>query len=148
LWFEEAMSEERRRRQQQRQAPERFWKSRLAERAFSLCIVVAVALAVYAALWKRNHRLDGFARCLAAKQVKMYGLFWCTHCADQKEMFAASFRYIPYVECGMKGSHGETPVCIAAGAKNFPTWQFAEGKKLEGAQTLKVLSEETGCRLP
>jgi hypothetical protein len=142
------MSEERRRRQKAREEAGISWKRRLPGMARAAGIVAAFALVYYLAIWKRSHRLDGFAQCLAAKQAKMYGLYWCTHCAEQKEMFDASFKYISYIECGIKGSHLETPVCVAAGAKNFPTWQFPDGQKLEGAQTLQVLSERTGCRLP
>jgi hypothetical protein len=51
--------------------------------------------AVYSGLWGgwyyRNHRYDGFAKCLASKQAKMYGLYWCPHCAEQKEMFGKPF---------------------------------------------------------
>jgi hypothetical protein len=142
------MSEERRRRQKAREAAEKSWRDRLPRIALALGIVVAFALVYYLAIWKRSHRLDGFAQCLASRQAKMYGLYWCTHCEEQKEMFDASFKYISYIECGIKGSHRETPVCLAAGAKNFPTWEFPDGQKLEGAQTLQALSERTGCQLP
>jgi hypothetical protein len=36
-------------------------------------IVAAFAAVIYLGLRKRGNRLDGFAKCLAAKQVKMYG---------------------------------------------------------------------------
>ena len=36
----------------------------------------------------------------------MYGLYWCPHCIEQKEMFGAAFHYVPYVECAIKGSIG------------------------------------------
>ena len=68
----------------------------------------------------------------------MYGAYWCPHCADQKEMFESSFQYIPYVECGMPGSRDEAQVCIDAGIKHFPTWEFADGERREGAQSLAV----------
>ena len=50
----------------------------------------------------RDHKYDSFAKCLAAQQAKMYGLYWCPHCAEQKGMFGASFRYVPYQECAFK----------------------------------------------
>ncbi len=77
----------------------------------------------------------------------MYGLYWCEHCADQKEMFGSSFQYIPYVECGIQGSRAEAPACIAAGVKNFPAWKFADGSVIEGTRPLKFLSEKSGCSL-
>src|ERR1700727_3465077 len=88
-------------------------------------IVLLIVLA-WAGFWYyRNHRYDGFAKCLAAKQVKMYGLYWCPHCAEQKERFGKSFQYVPYVECAIKDKPGITEQCQAAGTKMYPSWQFA-----------------------
>ena len=113
-----------------------------------LLIVAAFAAVIYLGLRKRGHRLDAFAQCLAVKQVKMYGAYWCPHCAEQKEMFESSFQYVPYVECGVPGSREEAPVCKDAGVKHFPTWQFADGERREGTQPLPALATKTGCGLP
>jgi len=96
-----------------------------------------------------NHAVshDAFAKCLTTKQVTMYGLYWCEHCADQKKLFGPSFQYVSYVECGIEGSRAEQPVCIQAGAKNFPTWKLPDGSMVEGVQTLQTLSEKSGCSL-
>ena len=111
-------------------------------------IVAAFAAVIYLGLRKRGNRLDAFAKCLAAKQVKMYGAYWCPHCAEQKEMFESSFQYVPYVECGVPGSREEAPSCKDAGIKHFPTWQFADGERREGTQPLAALGTKTGCSLP
>ena len=113
-----------------------------------LLIVVAFAAVIYLGLRKRGNRLDAFAKCLAVKQVKMYGAYWCPHCAEQKEMFESSFQFVPYVECGVPGSRDEAPVCKDAGVKHFPTWQFADGERREGTLPLPALSTKTGCNLP
>lgn len=143
------MSEERRKRKEAREREDRrgLKAGLLRKILIGLLIAAAFAGAVYLGKRKRASRLDGFAQCLAGKQAKMYGLYWCTHCADQKEMFGSSFQYIPYVECGMKGG-GEEPSCLKAGIKNFPTWEFGNGERKEGALPLKVLSEKSGCSLP
>jgi len=111
-------------------------------------IVAAFAAAYYLGRRKRTRRLDAFAQCLTAKQARMYGLSWCPHCAEQKEMFGPSFQYISYVECGTKGAHDEEASCVQAGIKHFPTWQFASGWPHEGTLSLAALSEKTGCSLP
>jgi hypothetical protein len=113
-----------------------------------LLVVAAFALAAYLGFRKRASRLDTFAQCLSAKQAKMYGAYWCSHCADQKEIFGRSFRYIAYVECGVPGSRDEAKSCIDAGVKHFPTWQFGDGERREGTQPLQALGEKTGCGLP
>jgi hypothetical protein len=116
--------------------------------AIAAVIVIAFACVYYFARLRGASRYDAFAKCLTARQVKMYGLYWCTHCAEQKEMFGASFKYVTYVECGIKGSKDEAPVCKADGVKNFPAWQFPDGSRKEGTQPLQVLSEQAGCTLP
>ena len=111
-------------------------------------ILAAFAGAYYLGRRKRASRLDAFAQCLADHHAKMYGLYWCTHCAEQKQMFGSSFQYISYIECGIKGERGEQQVCIDAGVKNLPTWEFADGSRREGTQSLLILSQKTGCSLP
>jgi len=116
-------------------------------------IIVAAIVAVCGGLYfflrrKHDSRMDAFAQCLGAKGAKMYGAYWCPHCADQKELFGSSFQFAPYVECGIKGSRNEAQVCVDAGVKRFPTWTFADGAKVEGEHTLEFLGQETGCPLP
>jgi len=111
--------------------------------------IMLVLAAAYAGFWyHNNHRYDGFARCLATKQVRMYGLFSCPHCADQKAMFGKAFQYVPYVECEIRGTHGLAPACKAAGAKLFPSWQFGTDPPIPGVFPLEELSDKTGCSLP
>jgi hypothetical protein len=112
-------------------------------------VLILLAGAYLAGRYYRNHKYDSFAQCLAAKQAKMYGLYWCPHCADQKAMFGASFRYVPYVECAIKGSPKElAPECKVAGVTLFPSWQFGMDPPHEGVLSLHALSQKTGCSLP
>jgi len=144
------MSEERRKRQQQKvqeQQPPDY--ARLFRKAgTALLIVAAFGTAYYLGTRKRISRLDSFAQCVTNKGAKMYGLYWCPHCEEQKEMFESAFQYIHYTECGIKGQHKETDSCIANGVKNFPTWEFAGGERHEGALPLTDLAQRTGCSLP
>jgi hypothetical protein len=111
--------------------------------------VIALALlAVLISLPACEHKdYSAFAKCLTSKQVAMYGLYWCEHCAEQKKMFGQAFQYVNYMECGIKGSRAEEPVCAQAGVKNFPTWKLPNGSLVEGVQPLQKLSEMTGCSL-
>ena|SRR5277367_1144353 len=143
------MSQERRERQKERLGDNtsgRNWK-RIA--IYAVLIVAAFGLAFY--LGNRiQHKHDGFARCLSARGVKMYGAYWCPHCVEQKEAFEASFEYVPYVECGVKGdTHAVSQACKDAGIKHYPTWQFPPtGERVERVFTLEELSDRTGCSLP
>jgi hypothetical protein len=144
------MSQERRERQNEKlgieSAASRKWR-RIA--IYAVLIVAAFGLAYY--LGNRSqHRYDALARCLTERGVKMYGAWWCPHCVEQKEKFGASFGYVPYVECGIKGDvHGVSQVCKDENVKHYPTWQFPPtGERVERIFTLQELSDRTGCSLP
>src|SRR5208337_4897381 len=114
------MSQERRKRQQERQGQEpNPGRQRSIMIAIAIAIVVVFAAAYYFLWHRHNGRLDAFAKCLTAKQAKMYGAFWCPHCEEQREKFGSSVDYIPYIECGIKGSKGIAAVCTEAGIKQF-----------------------------
>jgi hypothetical protein len=141
------MSEARRQRQEER-AGKLQPNPKSRERLIWVGIAAALIVA-YAAFWyHNNHRYDGFAKCLASKQAKMYGLYWCPHCAEQKAMFGKAFQYVPYTECAIKDSHELAPACKVAGLKFFPSWQFGTNPPVEGIFPMQELSDKTGCSLP
>ena len=141
------MSEVRRQRQEER-AGKLQPNPKSRERLIWVGIAAALIVA-YSAFWyHNNHRYDGFAKCLASKQAKMYGLYWCPHCIEQKEMFGKAFQYVPYSECAIRGSREITTECKAAGVKLFPSWQFGVNPPIEGVFPLQELSDKTGCSLP
>lgn len=117
-----------------------------ALRKFAVIVLAAAAFAGvwYLGKWQGRLRADHFAQCLSDKGAVMYGLYWCPHCEEQKELFGASFRKVHYVECGTPDHH-EQPYCTQAGLKNFPTWRFADGESHEGGVTLQDLATKTGC---
>lgn len=138
------MSEERRKRQQEREnagQPTRKGRNVLVWGG----IVLLLAVAYYAGWHHKNHRYDAFAKCLAVKNAKMYGLYWCPHCLDQKKMFGESFHYVPYEECAIRGSRELAPACKAAGTAHFPSWQFNGGPLQEGVESMDELGAKTGC---
>lgn len=142
------MSEERRKRKQQSAAESKTLFDRN-----TIIIIIVVVIIVAAALgykYKRDHRYDSFARCLKDRGVMMYGAYWCPHCAEEKELFGASFKQAPYTECGVEGNTRlESQVCKDAGIQRFPTWQFPPtGERVEGNLSLEALSDRTGCPLP
>jgi len=144
------MSEERRKRQQERVQQD---QPRTLPRPSLKAIVIVGILAVVAAgvsigRYRQNTRLDGFAKCLTTKGAKMYGAFWCPHCEEQRELFGSSFKYAPYIECGIKGSQAVAQVCTDVGVSRFPTWFFPDGTRTEGKKSLEFLGDETGCTLP
>src|ERR1700730_8407728 len=143
------MSQERRERQKEKlgiETSSRNW-GRIA--IYAVLIVAAFGLAYYISN-RSQHKNDAFARCLTERGVKMYGAWWCPHCIEQKEKFAASFVYVPYVECGIKGeTHGQSQVCKDENVKHYPTWQFPPtGERVERLFSLQELRCRRGCSLP
>jgi hypothetical protein len=143
------MSQERRERKKEKSG-EDSGSGQWGRRAlYGVLILAAFGTAFY--LGRRSqHKYDGFAHCLTDRGVKMYGAWWCPHCQEQKEKFSASFEFVPYTECGVKGDpKGQNPVCKEQGITHFPTWQFPPmGERVERVFTLEELSDRTGCALP
>jgi hypothetical protein len=110
-------------------------------------MAVVLSLRVSGAV-AESDSLDTFAQCLAEKKATMYGSFLCPHCDDQKKLFGSSFKYVPYVECSVRGSRQMTFPCIVARIRFTPTWIFADEERRTGVQSLKSLSAKTGCALP
>ena len=139
------MSEERRKRQQTREGEPSNPKKILI---YGMVLLLFVG-AYLAGRYYKNHKYDSFAKCLATRNAKMYGLYWCPHCVDQKREFGASFHYVPYIECASQDDpHQLTAACKAAGVKLFPSWQFGADPPKEGVLSLQDLSQKTGCSLP
>jgi hypothetical protein len=139
------MSEERRKRQQLGNSGEN------SKNSIFLYVIAALLLAgaYLAGRYYKNHKYDSFAKCIATTNARMYGLYWCPHCADQKREFGSSFHYVPYVECASENDpHELTAACKAAGVKLFPSWQFGSDPPKEGVLSLQELSQKTGCSLP
>ncbi|HLV86119.1 MAG TPA: hypothetical protein VKV39_04025 [Candidatus Sulfotelmatobacter sp.] len=140
------MSEERRRRKQEREGTAPAANPR---KYVKWAIIVALFVGAYlGGFYYKNHKYDNFAKCLATHDAKMYGLYWCPHCIEQKEKFGASFQYVPYVECAVKGSNEAAAPCKIAGVKMYPSWQFGNEPPKEGVESLDALSDKTGCALP
>ncbi len=112
-------------------------------------IILIIAGALIAALTYNLQKpspygnLDDFARCLAEKEITMYGADWCPHCQNEKARFGNAFKYVPYVECP-----DNPKLCLEKGVEGYPTWMFPDGTKFEGELGLEGLSKATSCALP
>ena len=78
-------------------------------------------------------RLEAIARHLSASGARFYGLWLCTVCREQKELFGTAAADLPYVECSRSSPEG---------VDKFPTWEIS-GRRIVGAispDSLAVLS--------
>ena len=93
-------------------------------------------------------KYDTLAQCVADKGVKFYGAWWCPHCRDQKAVFGASAKLLPYIECYAPGNQSvQLSLCKDAGIKSYPTWEFADGSREVKVFTVEELAEKTSCPL-
>lgn len=90
---------------------------------------------------------DGLATCLKEQGVTFFGAFWCPHCKEQKEAFGNSAKLLPYVECSNPDGQTQTQACKDAGIEGYPTWEFADGSRLNGVITPDVLADKARCSL-
>ena len=86
------------------------------------------------------------AEHLKEKGVLFYGASWCPHCQEQKRLFGASAKRLPYVECNLAGPNApQASACTQAGVDTYPTW-FINGRRYAVGQvlTLAELANATG----
>ena len=116
-------------------------------KSMGAAVVLVVALHLhYAGYWGKapgpeDPWIRGLAEHLSRNEAKFYGAFWCPHCTDQKELFGASARRLPYVECSPGGPNTrQAAACNDAGIKSYPTWVI-NGEHYTGTQTLDALAQ-------
>jgi uncharacterized membrane protein len=97
-----------------------------------------------AAAGPEDPQLQALAIHLADKGVKFYGAYWCPRCQQQKAVFEASAKRLPYVECSSGGRGSAlTKACAVENVKSYPTWIIGE-RRLTGLQTPPSLATATG----
>lgn len=118
-----------------------------------ILVVISVILASAIGLYFSGNftktelgKYDEFAKCLTEKGVVMYGAYWCPHCANQKNDFGSSWKYIKYVECDSRGDNGNPQLCKEKGITGYPTW-FINGEYISGEVPFQTLSYLSGCGL-
>ena len=75
--------------------------------------------------------------------AKMYGAYWCPHCARQKQAFGGGVDRIPYVECDPEGFNSQAELCWTEGIEAYPTW-IINGERYLGVQPLGKLADLSG----
>lgn len=90
---------------------------------------------------------DGFASCIAESGSTYYGAFWCPNCQNQEALFGRSAKLLPRIECSTQDGRGQLEVCQEAGIEGYPTWEFPDGTRVTGTQSLEILAEATGCSI-
>lgn len=118
---------------------------------YGAAVLVVVGLVVFAANnsvgQSAPSQYDDFAKCLTSAEVSMYGAWWCPHCESQKDLFGSAFDNVNYVECST-AARTMNQTCQDAGIQGYPTWEFSDGSRASGEQSLETLAQKSGCVLP
>jgi len=70
-----------------------------------------------------KRELRALAEHLGRSGARFYGAYWCPHCNDQKALFEASVKRLPYVECTPDGRNGPRALeCVTNNVNAYPTW--------------------------
>lgn len=91
--------------------------------------------------------LVAFAKALADVGVTYYGAAWCPACTQQKQLFGDGGDFLPFVEV-TRADRTLNAVGVAAGIEVFPTWEFPDGTRATGIQSLETLSTRSGVAIP
>ena len=122
------------------------------KKLFLLLIIPILLIAGCSQVKYSQDSLDDLADCLAEKNVKEYGAFWCPNCAKQQKMFGSSYNLIVekgvYVECDARGKNPQPELCLEKEVLKYPDWEFEDGTRLIGVQDPLILAQKAGCNLP
>ncbi len=91
--------------------------------------------------------LVAFAKALADAGVKMYGAAWCPACTSQKELFEDGGEFLPFIEV-TNPDRTLNQIGRDEEINSFPTWEFQDGSRLTGEQSLATLSQRSGVAIP
>lgn len=141
-------------------------KARLKQIVFGILLIGILFLAgCSSGISYSRETLDSFANCLADKNVKEYGAFWCPNCAKQEKMFGSSHEIMRdrgvYIECdprctkkpgedlltACRGIEGKAEECLDNKIDKYPTWVWPDGSRDVGVQDISMLAQRAGCEL-
>ncbi|MEO2046342.1 MAG: peptidylprolyl isomerase [Pirellulales bacterium] len=91
--------------------------------------------------------LVGFAQALADSGTQMFGASWCPACTAQKEVFEDGAQFLPFVEV-TNPDRSINQIGLDNNIFAFPTWEFPDGSRLQGEQTLQTISDRSGVAIP
>jgi hypothetical protein len=108
----------------------------------TIAIVAIIIVIFYIKSYNNSDILDeATAKCIAAKSI-IYSQTQCSHCMAQKQILGNYTSLFNITECDLSKENRQK--CLDSGIEGTPTWVI-DGKKYEGAQSIKQLKELTGC---
>ena len=85
-----------------------------------------------------------FAKDLSTAGVKYFGAAWCSFCTQQAQLFEDGSEFLPFIEV-TNPDQTLNSVGTSENIETFPTWEFPDGTRATGVQTLETLSQRAVC---
>lgn len=122
----------------------------------SAFLIVVISIIILVAYWpgknsntQTSQQIEGastinkveLAQHLTKIGAKIYGAYWCSACAKQKELFGpdASAK-IDYRECDANGENSKAAECDQEEITSYPTW-IINNQKYIGVRSLEELAQ-------
>ena len=125
--------------------PAREWRSTLLY-PVSAALVLVLGLHLHfsglfdPAAGPEDPYLEALATHLQDSGARFYGAYWCRACQEQKALFTASAKRLPYTECAPSGPNGPlTAACTIQDIRRYPTW-IVDGRRLTGVVDVERLA--------
>ena len=125
--------------------PERAWRKALP---FPVGAAIVLVLGLHLhfegafdpAAGPEDPYLKALATHLQESGARFYGAHWCRACQEQKALFTASAKRLPYTECAPSGPNGpQTAACTIQDIRRYPTW-IVDGRRLTGVLDVERLA--------
>lgn len=133
--------------------PDLTWKSVLPGPIGTAVVVVLVLALHFSGLFDpaagpEKPYLKALATHLHDSGARFYGTYWCPSCQNQKALFEASAKRLPYIECTPDGRRGLPNFdCVANKVDEYPTW-FIRGNRHTGVTSVEELARLSGFKPP
>ena len=88
-----------------------------------------------------------FAKALSQAGVRFFGADWCPFCTEQKALFQDGAQFLPFIEIS-NPDRTRNATGISENVTTYPTWEFGNGQRVTGVQTLQQLSTFSGVAIP
>ena len=122
-----------------------------------VAIVAVIILIVFVLVFKKhsetksemqNDPYDVFAQCITDSGAKLYCADWAFQCIKQKKIFGENTKFLTYIECSPPDSRDRNTQCKEDDIEKYPTWEFADGTRIEDILSFERLERETNCKAP
>ncbi|MEW4562734.1 peptidylprolyl isomerase [Bremerella sp. JC770] len=94
-----------------------------------------------------NVDMKALAQAIADSGAVFFGADWCPFCTEQKGLFGEGASNLPFVEVS-NPQHTLNQVGADNNISSLPTWDFADGTRVTGVQSIEDLIAYTGISIP